>query len=280
MQDLIGNSETVKVVGVLRPVSTANTFTVATIGYDRSMVDWFVGQIDESEIVKEQLANPDIDVFSGLSLFLSFTASVDDNLRELGHADINDPSTISIYCKDFASKDYVTGMIDAYNDRARAAGNDDQVINYTDYIGLLMSSVTTIINGVTYVLIAFVSISLIVSSIMIGIITYISVLERTKEIGVLRSIGASKRDISMVFNAETLIEGFSSGVLGILVTIGLLPIANVLIEHLSDLSDVAQLPVAGAFILIVISMALTLIAGILPSHKASKLDPVIALRTE
>ena len=159
-------------------------------------------------------------------------------------------------------------------------GKEENVINYTDYVGIMMSSVSTIINAISYVLIAFVAISLIVSSIMIGIITYISVLERTKEIGVLRSIGASKKDVSRIFNAETLIEGFVSGALGIVVTLLLCIPANALIKHLTDISNVAQLPVAGGVILIIISMFLTFIAGLIPAKLAAKKDPVVALRSE
>lgn len=154
------------------------------------------------------------------------------------------------------------------------------MINYTDYVGLIMSSVSTIINTISYVLIAFVAISLVVSSIMIGIITYISVLERTKEIGILRSIGASKRDISRVFNAETLIIGFVSGMLGILVTVLLCIPVNLIIKALSDIADVAQLPLGGGILLVAISMFLTFIAGLIPSRIAAKKDPVVALRTE
>jgi putative ABC transport system permease protein len=159
-------------------------------------------------------------------------------------------------------------------------GKDENVINYTDYVGIIMSSVSTIITAISAVLIAFVAISLIVSSIMIGIITYISVLERTKEIGILRSIGASKKDISRVFNAETLIEGFVSGALGIIITLLLCIPANRIIENVTTIAGVAKLPVAGGVILVVISMILTLIAGFVPSKIAAKKDPVVALRSE
>jgi len=159
-------------------------------------------------------------------------------------------------------------------------GKDSYVINYTDYVGLMMSSVSSIINTITYVLIAFVAISLVVSSIMIGIITYISVLERTKEIGILRSIGASKRDISRVFNAETLIIGFVSGALGILTTVLLTIPINAIIESIVDVPNVATLPLNGAIVLILISMSLTLVAGLIPSKIASRKDPAVALRTE
>lgn len=162
----------------------------------------------------------------------------------------------------------------------RADGREEAVINYTDYIGLMMSSVSTIINAISYVLIAFVAISLVVSSIMIGIITYISVLERTKEIGILRSIGASKHDISMVFNAETLIVGFVSGAMGIIVTLLLIIPINAVIKKLSGISNVAGLPWMAALIFVLISMALTFIAGLIPAKMAAKKDPVVALRSE
>ena len=190
--------------------------------------------------------------------------------------DIKQPTQINIYPVNFESKDAVAALIAEYNE----SHGDKQEIKYTDYIGLLLSSVTKIVNIVSYVLIAFVAISLIVSSIMIGIITYISVLERTKEIGILRAIGASKRDISRVFNAETLIVGFVSGALGIGVTLLLIIPINIVIQHYTSLPHVAQLPFNGAVILVIISMFLTLVAGLIPSRIASKKDPVVALRTE
>ncbi len=208
------------------------------------------------------------------------TATYDGNLALLGVVDPEAPSGINLYASTFEDKDEITRIIEKYNDKQIAAGEDDKTLTYTDYVGLLMSSVSTIINAISYILIAFVGISLVVSSIMIGIITYISVLERTKEIGILRSIGASKKDISRVFNAETLIVGFTSGLIGILVTVILdIPI-NLIIAHLSGINNVARLPVSGAVILILISMLLTTIAGLIPSRIASKKDPVIALRSE
>ena len=209
-----------------------------------------------------------------------FAKSYDEALSLLGVADLENPQSIYIYPLDFESKDLISEEIKKYNAAATDSGNENYEIKYTDYIGLLLSSVTTIINIISYVLIAFVAISLVVSSIMIGIITYISVLERTKEIGILRAIGASKRDISRVFNAETLIVGFVSGTLGILSTILLIIPINALIEHLTKLPNIAQLPTDGAIALVVISMTLTFISGLIPSRIASKKDPVVALRTE
>lgn len=207
-------------------------------------------------------------------------ATLDSNKSKLGITDLDTPSQIDIYATDFDSKEKVQNIIKDYNKLQQDDGKEENVINYTDYVGIMMSSVSTIINAISYVLIAFVAISLIVSSIMIGIITYISVLERTKEIGVLRSIGASKKDVSRIFNAETLIEGFVSGALGIVVTLLLCIPANALIKHLTDISNVAQLPVAGGVILIIISMFLTFIAGLIPAKLAAKKDPVVALRSE
>jgi putative ABC transport system permease protein len=199
-----------------------------------------------------------------------------ENLKKLGFVDMDVPSNVNIYAATFEDKEAIADIISDYNDEVE----EDDKIAYTDIMAQVMSSFTTIINAITYVLIAFVSISLIVSSIMIGIITYISVLERTKEIGILRSIGASKKDISRVFNAETMIVGFVSGTLGIVVTLLLLIPINIIIEVLSDIANVAVLPPVGAVLLVAISVGLTLIAGLIPSRVAAKKDPVEALRTE
>ena len=204
-------------------------------------------------------------------------SSYEDNMKLLGYVDLSEPKTINIYASTFENKDSIADAISRYNDGV----SEDEQISYTDYVALLMSSITTIINAISYVLIAFVAISLVVSSIMIGIITYISVLERTKEIGILRSIGASKRDISRVFNAETLIVGFVSGILGIGVTLLLILPINAIVHHLTGIMSLnAVLPGAGAVILVAISMILTFIAGLIPSGIAARKDPVEALRTE
>ena len=221
-----------------------------------------------------------LQLFSASLKARTTDATLDSNKSKLGITDLDTPSQIDIYATDFDSKEKVQNIIKDYNRLQQDDGKEENVINYTDYVGIMMSSVSTIINALSYVLIAFVAISLIVSSIMIGIITYISVLERTKEIGVLRSIGASKKDVSRIFNAETLIEGFVSGALGIVVTLLLCIPANALIKHLTDISNVAQLPVAGGVILIIISMFLTFIAGLIPAKFAAKKDPVVALRSE
>ena len=205
------------------------------------------------------------------------SSSYDINLKKLGYVQKDSPSTINIYATAFADKDKIADAIENYNN---SVSKEDQ-ISYTDYVALLMSSITTIINAISYVLIAFVAISLVVSSIMIGIITYISVLERTKEIGILRSIGASKQDISRVFNAETLIEGFAAGVIGIGIALLLLIPINLIVHHLTGISNLnAILPWLGGVLLVLISMALTFIAGLIPSGLAAKKDPVVALRTE
>ena len=210
------------------------------------------------------------------SMNQSSDATYDGNLLAFGVADLKKPSGINIYPKDFEAKDTIEDYITQYNEGVEEA----DAINYTDYIGLMMSSVTTIINAITIILIAFVAISLVVSSIMIGIITYISVLERTKEIGILRAMGASKKDISRVFNAETMIVGFAAGAIGIGVTLLLVLAANAIIYPLTGIANVAKLPVNGAILLVVISIVLTLIAGLIPSRVAARKNPVVALRTE
>lgn len=207
-------------------------------------------------------------------------ATYEGNLELFGLNSLDTPSTISIYPIDFAAKDLIEDKIKEYNDRCEAEGKEANQITYTDYIGIMMSSISTIINVITYVLIAFVAISLVVSSIMIGIITYISVLERTKEIGILRSIGASKKDISRVFNAETMIVGLVSGLLGVGVTVLLNIPINMVIYYFAEIPDVSKLPAVGGTILVIISVTLTLIAGLIPSGVAAKKDPVEALRTE
>ena len=216
-----------------------------------------------------------------MSMSSGDSASCENNLRNLGYVDFDVPSGIDIYPKDFESKEEVVNILDRYNSRMEAEGKEEQVITYTDVVGTLMSSVTDIIDIISYVLIAFVAISLIVSSIMIGVITYISVLERKKEIGILRAIGASKGNISQVFNAETFIIGLCAGLIGIGLTLLILIPGNMLIHFLAGTNDVsAVLPVVPAVILILLSVALTLIGGIIPSGKAAKSDPVTALRTE
>ena len=215
-----------------------------------------------------------------MTMMTSGSNTYESNLSKLGYADFAEPAGINIYPIDFESKEHVIAILDDYNQRMEDAGEDEKVISYTDLVGTLMSSVTDIVNMISYVLIAFVAISLIVSSIMIGVITYISVLERKKEIGILRAIGASKRDISHVFNAETVIEGLVSGLLGVGVTALICLPVNALIYSLFDVPNIAQLPLGAAAILVLISVFLTFIAGLIPSSAASRKDPVEALRSE
>ena len=329
MTNLVNNAEEIKIVGIIKPSEDAvNSSLNNNIGYTKELMEHIINKVNDSDIVKEQLANPEVDVFTGLKfktadepitmddvnayiatlpseeamattamistmpedqVIENFSkvlkakennASFEGNKTKLGVADLSSPSGIDIYATGFEAKKNVENIIKDYNKAQTDAGKEDNEISYTDYVGIIMSSVTTIINAISYVLIAFVAISLVVSSIMIGIITYISVLERTKEIGVLRSIGASKKDVSRIFNAETLIEGFVAGTLGILITLLLCIPANAIIYNVTTISNVAKLPVNGAIILIIISMVLTFIAGLVPAKMAAKKDPVVALRTE
>ena len=328
----LAEATSLKVVGVIRPaegaVATSNS---GTIGYRRELMEEMIRLVNESAIVREQMADPGIDVFTGqefhtekidvlnlvetmempelISLMeekgfiphgmipdmlkplvtkdivMQFVQkgsvmlegnTLEKNLEKLGVSDEKKPFAIRIYPKDFESKQTLTQKIREYN----AAVGEEKAIHYTDILELMMSSVTTIVNAISYVLIAFVAISLVVSSIMIGIITYISVLERTKEIGILRAIGASRKDVARVFNAETLIVGFGAGVIGILVTLLLVVIANIILKSVTGIPNLAYLPPIAGVILVLVSMVLTLIAGIIPSRMAAKKDPVVALRTE
>ena len=239
--------------------------------------------IDPEAFAKAIQMNMNEDDLSELmmSLLSSENSSYDGNLKKLGYADLNVPGGINIYPKDFESKSEIVGILDQYNTDMEAAGEDEKVITYTDLVGTLMSSVTDIVNIISYVLVAFVAISLVVSSIMIGVITYISVLERKKEIGILRAIGASRHNVSQVFNAETFIIGFCAGAMGIGITLLLLIPANSIIRSLADGVNVkAALPPVAAVVLIGLSVVLTLLGGLIPSRKAAKSDPVTALRTD
>ena len=318
MKQKIADAESIKVVGIIKQnENSAATAMAGGIGYLKDLKEHVIEKTNESEIVKEQKDNPDINVFTGLEFpsegekqnfsIENLTqeqrmalaqmspeqiadmmetyrenqeATYEDNLATLGAVDLEKPSSISIYPKSFDDKEKIANAIEEYNQKQRNEGKEENVITYSDLVGTMMKSVTNIIDAVSYALIGFVSISLIVSSIMIGIITYISVLERTKEIGILRAIGASKKDISKVFNAETFIIGLIAGLLGIGITILLTIPINHLIYNLSGVAIKATLePVAG-LILVLISMFLTIIAGLIPAKMASKKDPVEALRTE
>ena len=318
MKEKINNAESIKIVGIIKQ----NEQSVAAgmsggIGYLKDLKEYVINKSNESEIVKEQKENPNINVFTGLNFPTegenatfnyedlsteqkmaianlsteelakvmetynqNANASYETNLETLGAIDLNDPASINIYPKDFDAKDKITSAIEEYNQKQKDDGKEENVISYTDIVGVMMNSVSQIIDTISYVLIAFVAISLIVSSIMIGIITYISVLERTKEIGILRAIGASKKDISRVFNAETFIVGLIAGLLGIGITILLTFPINSLIYTITGVAVNVALPPVGGIILVITSMVLTIIAGLIPAKMASKKDPVEALRTE
>lgn len=338
MKKLLSQCVDLKVTGIIRPNEDAVAQSIrGVVCYDSSLIEYIINETNSKEIVKKQLANPKVDVFSNLpfmsedltmeslnqliesipdetkkgqikksieeakangysdEMIISFIrtnlnkilsysgitiGTYEGNLTKLGVGSFDKPKTISIYPLNFSSKDEIVKIIEEYNKKVTSEGRTDLVIEYTDYIGILMSSISDVIDAVSYVLFAFVAISLVVSSIMIGIITYISVLERIKEIGVLRSVGASKLDISRVFNAETIIIGFSSGVLGILITLLLLIPINIIIGNLANIHNVAKLPVEGAFILIAISVVLSVIAGLIPAITAARKNPVEALRSE
>ena len=278
MKNIVDNGLTLKIVGIIKPNEESNNNETGTVGYTKSLTDYVIDKVNTSNIAKEQIANKDKNVLTGLP-FTTFM-TYDLALMQLGIVNKDVPSTVNIYPKDFKSKDSIISLINEYNDEMKQNNREDLVLTYTDYVGILMDSITTIVDVISYVLIAFVSISLIVSSIMIGIITYISVLERTKEIGILRSIGARKKDISRVFNAETFIIGLISGILGILITLALNVVINIIINNLSGIKNVASIPFIASIILIIISVILTIISGLIPARYASKKDPVIALRTE
>ena len=291
LKSKLENALELKVVGIVKYNESSilnSTTSYGGIGYTHDLTEYVIENINNSKIAKEQLNNPSINVLTGNKFGedelvyegVSYASTYESNLLTLGIMDIESPSIINIYPKDFNSKDEIKTFIDAYNEDKKEEGKDNEVISYTDYVGLLMESVTTIVDVISYVLIAFVSVSLIVSSIMIGIITYISVLERTKEIGILRAIGASKKDISRVFNAETFIVGTMAGLLGVLVTFLLNIPINIIINKVAGINGIASLPILGAIILVLISIGLTIIAGLIPSRMASKKDPVEALRSE
>ena len=314
MEGVLDNALYINVVGIVRPSEdSAMGAMTGSIGYLHTLTGHIIEQVNASEVVVAQKADTGTDAFTGkpfadpdsepeevdiaslpeeVQMYLATlnqteqrelleqyapasTATYEGNLALLGVVDQDSPSSISIYPKDFAAKEAIETFIGDYN-----KANEDHAIQYTDFVGLMMSSVNSIIGMISSILIAFVGISLVVSSIMIGIITYVSVLERTKEIGILKSIGASKKDISRVFNAETLIIGFTAGSLGVLITILLTIPANMIIKAVSGVSGIASLPAVGAVVLVALSMGLTLISGLIPSKIAAKKDPVVALWTE
>ena len=320
MKEKIANAETIKIVGIIRPSSNSIVSdTSGLIGYKSDLTKYVINKVNNSDIVKEQKEKPDINVYTGLkfdsdnatvsntfdystlsneqkaymatlsneelaTLMTAYSSNLgvtyEENLLKMGSVDLEKPSAINIYPKNFEEKENIEKAISDYNKLQEDNNKEDNVISYNDIVGTMMKSVTNIVDVISYVLIAFVAISLVVSSIMIGIITYISVLERTKEIGILRAIGASKKDISRVFNAETFIVGLTAGALGIGITVLLNIPINIIIKNLVGISNVSVLPVAGGVILVIISMLLTVIAGLLPAKMAAKKDPVEALRTE
>lgn len=319
MKNVLSSAETLQISGIIRPSDHAAASVISgTIGYTPELTEHVISLNNSSAVVQAQQDSPQVNVFTGAafldtqnmsqdellrtlpsaqrmqlmllpesirSMFLTYylenaASTYADNLKTLGAVDADTPTTVELYLNDFSARDRVIEAIDAYNAQKQQLGQEDAVIQYTDLVGVMISSVTDVINIITYLLIAFVSVSLIVSSIMIGIITYISVLERTKEIGVLRSLGASRRDVSRVFNAETAIVGLSAGLIGVGVTLFLqLPI-NAIIKGLSGVEGIASLPPVGAIVLIFVSVALTIIAGLIPARAAAKKDPVSALRSE
>ena len=318
MKEKIANAENINVVGIIKQneQSTATAMN-GGIGYLKDLKEYVINKTNEADIVKEQKENSDINVFTGLEfpklgeksefnfnnlsneqkmaisqmsteeiakVMDTYTknqnASYENNLKTLGAIDLDKPSSISIYPKTFESKELIAKAIEDYNKKQRDDGKEENTITYTDLVGAMMSSITNIIDAVSYALIAFVSISLVVSSIMIGIITYISVLERTKEIGILRAIGASKKDISRVFNAETFIIGLISGMIGVGITLLLTLPINSIIYALSGVAIHATVSVTQATVLVLISLGLTILAGLIPAKMASKKDPVEALRSE
>lgn len=315
VKDVVEKALDVKVVGIIRPKeSSVSKMSMGGVYYTDDMQDYVINKSKETKIAKAQIDDKKTNVFTGQSFedsekmsletltneqkmmmasmseteLMQYMASYNDNinatyesnLKKLGVVDTDSPTSISIYASTFEQKELIGDMINKYNEHEKAKGNISNVITYNDFIGMMLESVTTVINMISYVLIGFVSVSLIVSSIMIGIITYISVLERTKEIGILRSIGASKKDISHVFNAETFIIGLTAGVLGIGITLLLNAPISMIVEHYSGVSNIAVLPWQGGVILIVINLVLTILAGLIPSKVASKKDPVEALRSE
>lgn len=315
LREKLKDSEEITIVGIIKPNkdSAVTSSTLGGILYTDSLEKHVLKKVEDSQIIKEQKQNPEINIITGLEfsdeefnindlsfeqqMYLSslnqeelaevitkykesYSLTYEKVLEKLGSIDLDNPSGIYIYAKDFESKDAIKNIVNDYNEQQRKNSKEANVINYNDVVGMLMSSVTDIVDIISYVLISFVSISLVVSSIMIGIITYISVLERTKEIGILRAIGASKKDVSRVFNAETLIVGFTSGMFGILITVLLNIPINIIIKKLTGVSNITQLPLNGAIILIMISVILTIIAGLIPAKLASKKDPVESLRSE
>ena len=273
LKSLYNEADSLEVVGIVKVKddSSLNGF----LGYNHELLEDYINKANDSDIAKEQLNNKDINVFTGIP-FDNVTSKYEDNIKILGAASLDDPYEISIYTRNPESKDGIKKFLDDYNDKA----NDDQKIEYVDDIEMLTSALSSIVKVISYVMIAFVSISLVVAAIMIGIITYISVLERTKEIGILRAIGASKKDVKRVFRAETIIEGLLAGTMGIIISYVLSLGVNVIVSLLAKIDNIMSLSIIHAIILITMSVLLTVIAGLVPAGMASRKDPVESLRTE
>ena len=319
MKEKIKDAEDITVVGIIKKNDQSVATSMGTgIAYLKDLKEYVINKCNDKDIVKEQKEDKTINVFSGIKfpekgsnkafdisdlsqeqkmqlaqmdsqqiaqLMNAYSenanASYENNLRKLGAIDLDVPTSISIYPKDFESKENITQAIDDYNKKQTDEGKEENTITYSDIVGTLISSVSNIVDTISYVLIAFVAISLIVSSIMIGIITYISVLERTKEIGILRAIGVSKKDVSRIFNAETLIIGLIAGIIGIGITVLLtIPINAIIYKVTNGVEVVTKLPPLAAVILVIISVILTVIGGLIPSKIASKKDPAVVLRSE
>ena len=279
IKKLIQEGMTLKIVGIIKEKENATSLAInGSIAYNKKLIQKVIQEINNSQIVKDQLNNKNINILTN-EKFDNLT-TYEDVLNQLNVYDFDNPSSVNLYMKDFESKKSVVKLINEYNKKQRENNLEENVIHYTDLVGTMIGSVSSIVNTISYVLIAFVTISLVVSSIMIGIITYISVIERTKEIGILRAIGASKKDISRVFNAETIIIGFTSGLFGIIITILLNIPINIIIKNITNISNISKLPIIGGIVLIIISIILTLIGGLIPAKIASKKDPVEALRVE
>lgn len=274
IKSLFNDAITIKIVGIIKPSKDSNAYS-DKIGYTHDLTTRLLEVNNNSEVVLAQEQNKDINVLTNQE-FDNVLTTYKQNIKDFGASDIEEPTSISIYPKSYESKDKITKIIDKYNEKA----TKENKIEYTDFVSIITSNINSIINVITYVLIAFVAISLVVSSIMIAIITYISVLERTKEIGILRAVGASKKDIRRLFTAETIIEGFLAGALGVLVTNLLCIPINRVIATLTKVDVKAQLDIKYAIILVTISVILTVIAGLIPSRVASKKDPVESLRSE
>ena len=274
IKSLFNDAITIKIVGIIKPSKDSNAYS-DKIGYTHDLTTRLLEVNNNSEVVLAQEQNKDINVLTNQN-FDNVLTTYKQNIKDFGASDFEEPTSISIYPKSYESKDKITKIIDKYNEKA----TKENKIEYTDFVSIITSNINSIINVITYVLIAFVAISLVVSSIMIAIITYISVLERTKEIGILRAVGASKKDIRRLFTAETIIEGFLAGALGVLVTNLLCIPINKVIATLTKVEVNAQLDIKYAIILVTISVILTVIAGLIPSRVASKKDPVESLRSE